>query len=50
MSSDVDLHGVEPAADADARRDLLLYDISVEIPPEIMRRNLTSAPAANYPS
>jgi len=49
MSSDVDLHGVASAADANACRDLLLYDIAVEIPPEIMRRILTSAPAANYP-
>jgi hypothetical protein len=44
MYSDVDLHG------AAARHDLLRYDIAVEIPPEIMRRNPTTAPAANYPS
>jgi hypothetical protein len=50
MSSDVDLHGVVPAADADACRDPLLYDIVVEDPPEIMRRNPTTAPVANYPS
>jgi len=50
MSSDVDLHGVAPAADADARRDLLHYDIAVENPPEIMRRNPTTARAAKYPS
>jgi len=50
MSSNVDLHGVEPAADADARRDLLLYDIAVENPPEIMRRNPATAPTANFPA
>jgi len=48
MYSDVDLHGVAPAAEADARRDLLLYDIAVENPPEIMRRDPTTAPAADY--
>jgi len=49
MSSVVDLHGIEPAADSDGRHELQLYDIVVENPPEIMRRNPTTAPAANYP-
>ena len=30
-------HGVEPIADAHVRRDLLLYDIQVENPPEPIR-------------
>jgi hypothetical protein len=29
-------HGVEPIADLDVRRDLLLYDIMVENPPELL--------------
>ncbi len=35
-------HGVEPIRETEVRRDLLLYDIKVENPPELENR----APAA----
>ncbi len=42
-------HGVEPIADAGARRDLLLYDIKVHNPPELARQAPTAQQAAGPP-
>lgn len=39
-------HGVEPIKEAGIRRDLLLYDIKVQDPPELRRQ----APAATQPA
>jgi len=35
-------HGVEPIADSDVRRDLLLYDIKVQNPPELRQGSHTA--------
>jgi len=39
-------HGVEPISDPDVRRDLLLYDIKVQNPPELARQPVAQQPAA----
>ena len=46
-------HGVEPITDAQVKRDLLLYDIQVENPPELMNpeapaRQAVAAPRSNF--
>ena len=42
-------HGVEPLAQAEVRRDLLLYDIKVENPPEFARQTPAPAQSAARP-
>ncbi|MBI1965486.1 MAG: hypothetical protein HYS46_04485 [Betaproteobacteria bacterium] len=45
MKTPNSFHGVEPIAEGNARRDLLLYDIKVENPPELAQQ----APPARQP-
>ena len=42
-------HGVEPIKEAGIRRDLLLYDIKVQNPPELMRQALAATQPATPP-
>ena len=46
-------HGVEPITDAHVKRDLLLYDIQVENPPELLKSGapapqIAAAPGSNF--
>jgi len=42
-------HGVEPIQETGVRRDLLLYDIKVENPPEMARQASSAQPVATAP-
>jgi hypothetical protein len=42
-------HGVEPITDTGVCRDLLLYDIKVQNPPELGRRNAATTPTGATP-
>lgn len=49
IKTDISFHGVEPIAEQNVRRDLLLYDIKVANPPEA-RDNKEAQPAAAKPA
>jgi hypothetical protein len=46
LKTDTSFHGVEPIAEPNIRRDLLLYDIKVHNPPEQARDQKDAQPAA----
>lgn len=50
LKTDFSFHGVEPIAEPNVRRDLLLYDIKVARPPELARSGSEAQPAAATPA